>query len=350
MKNRILKRPMFKMGGSTDGIMSGLDTPSLDASRATYDRGGDVRKRVDTVRGIYDDILPERDRRGMPGSVSNLLTGFGLNLLAQPGGQNIFQTAAKAAQTPYQQFVAAKDKERSEERALTQAIIGDAIEQESEEEQARLEGLGEFDIGASAKINQEIERINTALRNANSKKDMIEAIPENERTQEQKDDLKILTGESGTIASLKQQRRKTTGDKGILSEIANVLGSEYIANTTANIMQQINPETKVKYTQQEAQAKAIEEGANIIRKYKADGGRVGYQEGARVDMPTTSKVSSLDFGTLRARLPQQIGDDIVKLIADSGEALTDFANIRTQQDVDKFNETYKVNLVLPSED
>ena len=43
-------------------------------------------------------------------------------------------------------------------------------------------------------------------------------------------------------------------------------------------------------------------------------------------------------------------DDIVRLIADSGEALTDFANIRTQQDVDKFNETYKVNLVLPSED
>jgi hypothetical protein len=67
-------------------------------------------------------------------------------------------------------------------------------------------------------------------------------------------------------------------------------------------------------------------------------------------MPSTSKVAALDYTTLRARLPRQIGDDIVRLIADSGEALTDFANIRTQQDVDKFNETYKVNLVLPSED
>ena len=126
------------MGGSTDGILSGIDTPKLEASRQGYSRGADVRKRVETIRGIYDDILPERDRRGMPGSVSNFLTGFGLNLLAQPGGSNIFQTAAKAAQTPYQQFVASRQREKDEDRALTQAIIGDAIEQESDEEIARL--------------------------------------------------------------------------------------------------------------------------------------------------------------------------------------------------------------------
>ena len=144
MRNRILKRPMFRMGGSTDGILSGLDTPRLEASRQGYqdgdrvNRGADVRQRVETIRGIYDDILPQRDRRGMPGSVSNFLTGFGLNLLAQPGGSNIFQTAAKAAQTPYQQFVASRQREKDEDRALTQAIIGDAIEQESDEEIARL--------------------------------------------------------------------------------------------------------------------------------------------------------------------------------------------------------------------
>ena len=49
MKSRILKRPMFKMGGSTDGILSGLDTPRLDASRQGYSRGADVRKRVETI-------------------------------------------------------------------------------------------------------------------------------------------------------------------------------------------------------------------------------------------------------------------------------------------------------------
>ena len=64
MMKRILKRPMFKMGGSTDGILSGLDTPRLDASRQGYSRGADVRKRVETIRGIYDDILRAQDRRG----------------------------------------------------------------------------------------------------------------------------------------------------------------------------------------------------------------------------------------------------------------------------------------------
>ena len=57
----------------------------------------------------------------------------------------------------------------------------------------------------------------------------------------------------------------------------------------------------------------------------------------------------IDFDTLRARLPKEIGDDIVKLIAASPEALEDFATIATQQDVDMFNQKYSVNLVLPQE-
>ena len=46
MKSRILKRPMFRMGGSTEGILSGLDTPKLEASRTGYQEGdlvSDVR-------------------------------------------------------------------------------------------------------------------------------------------------------------------------------------------------------------------------------------------------------------------------------------------------------------------
>ena len=57
----------------------------------------------------------------------------------------------------------------------------------------------------------------------------------------------------------------------------------------------------------------------------------------------------IDFNTLRARLPQEIGDDVVRLISASPEALEDFATIATQQDVDLFNQKYSVNLVLPQE-
>jgi hypothetical protein len=60
-------------------------------------------------------------------------------------------------------------------------------------------------------------------------------------------------------------------------------------------------------------------------------------------------VQKIDYETLRARLPREITDDIVKLIASSPEALEDFATIQTQQDVVLFNQKYDVELVLPAE-
>jgi hypothetical protein len=58
-------------------------------------------------------------------------------------------------------------------------------------------------------------------------------------------------------------------------------------------------------------------------------------------------VQKLSFEEIRNRLPQEITDDIVRLIANSAEALQDFAYIKTQQDVNQFNVKYGVNLVLP---
>ena len=84
----------------------------------------------------------------------------------------------------------------------------------------------------------------------------------------------------------------------------------------------------------------------------ATGGRAGYQMGGGADMgqmPTNEPAQKIDYETLRARLPQEITDDIVKLIASSPEALEDFATIQTQQDVVLFNQKYDVELVIPAE-
>ena len=84
----------------------------------------------------------------------------------------------------------------------------------------------------------------------------------------------------------------------------------------------------------------------------ATGGRAGYQMGGGADMgqmPTNEPIQKIDYETLRARLPKEITDDIVKLIASSPEALEDFATIQTQQDVVLFNQKYDVELVLPAE-
>ena len=95
---------------------------------------------------------------------------------------------------------------------------------------------------------------------------------------------------------------------------------------------------------------------------KKDGGRAGYQmggdvvedvammsESATIAPTAPAQTQDLTYDELRARLPREITNDVVTLIATSKQALSDFANIQTQQDVDNFNQTYNVNLVLPQE-
>ena len=89
--NRILKRPMFRMGGSSGtGITSGLDQPQKMA------KGGRI--------GYQQGTMPNFQIGGLPG----FLTGFGLNLLATPPQGNIFQTAATAARDPFNQLQASQ--------------------------------------------------------------------------------------------------------------------------------------------------------------------------------------------------------------------------------------------------
>ena len=124
--------------------------------------------------------------------------------------------------------------------------------------------------------------------------------------------------------------------------------------------------------------KTIKDYEEISKIGAADGGRIGYQEGTpnpdmvmpqakpqevmddrRVDtlmkaapaMEDPNEARSMSdkdmYGTLRRRLPPEITDDVVRLIAYNREAFTDFANISDQSDVESFNQKYNVELVLP---
>ena len=97
----------------------------------------------------------------------------------------------------------------------------------------------------------------------------------------------------------------------------------------------------------------------------AEGGRAGYQNAGAVmpgamqtaamqapeptDQGQDSPVQNLSYEELRSRLPASVTDDIIQLIANSQEALVDFANIQTQRDIKSFNQKYQVELVLPQE-
>ena len=121
--NRILKRPMFRMGGSpAEGITSGLDRPRMASAdmdmkikqlTQAYDN---YRKQGGTLSfEEFSKLYAEENfnsggrvgyqtggfsATGLPG----FLTQFGLNLLSTPPQGNIFQTSAVAAQDPFRRL------------------------------------------------------------------------------------------------------------------------------------------------------------------------------------------------------------------------------------------------------
>ena len=87
----------------------------------------------------------------------------------------------------------------------------------------------------------------------------------------------------------------------------------------------------------------VTEGAEF-----AEGGRVGLQEGGQaMGMQGGDQSPELSFEELRARLPMEVTDQVVRLLATSEAALLDFANIDTQEDIAIFNQKYNVDLQLP---
>ena len=97
-------------------------------------------------------------------------------------------------------------------------------------------------------------------------------------------------------------------------------------------------------------------------KYFAEGGRINKQMGGGFNMAQEQPMQAAQtmapgpemmqpqgqdpFTILRSRLPKEISDEVVSLIAYNKKAFADFANIQDQDDVDLFNQKYNVQLVV----
>lgn len=99
--------------------------------------------------------------------------------------------------------------------------------------------------------------------------------------------------------------------------------------------------------------------SRISKKNKAEGGRVDRQMGTPMmgeqpmqpetqmsEQPMQPEGQQDPYQYLRTRLPAEIPDQVVKLIAYNKEAFNDFAAIETQDDLDSFNKRYNVELVV----
>jgi len=329
--SRTLKRPMFRMGGAAEGITSGLDTP-----RQQYQNGDKVQSALDTTIRAQEALQKLKGERSgfMPGALPGFLTSFGLNLLATPPQGNIFQTAATAAKEPFQTFQASeladeKAKQNLGEDLFTTALASEyALEEEKIKNKGK--GSGQFERVTRANLSNafydgKIKQQEQLLENAGgAERGAIQNEIDNLRRKRDDDYRSIVSGEMSEDAFVKDI---------------------IIAGVKNDIFDPAKVADKFP-----ALADLLYDDAEL----DSDGGRVGRQMGGSAMMPDVAKadddqVQDLSYNELRSRLPASIDNQVVQVLANSKQALLDFANIRDQQDVDEFNQRYNVSLNIAQE-
>ena len=122
--NRILKRPMFRIGGSVGtGITSGLDK-----QREKYANGTPLAQLQKATGAVPNNR-----------NLSQFLTTFGLDLLSRPPSGGFFSTVAQAAQQPTQTLFDNLNRERDFQRQLALTATQSDIEFGREKELAEIE-------------------------------------------------------------------------------------------------------------------------------------------------------------------------------------------------------------------
>ena len=390
--NRILKRPMFKMGGAAEGITSGLDKP-----RQQYAPGGDVEEQFSRTRALFEKQgLLDKPLTGRQ-ELSRFLIPFGLNFAtATPRGggfSGLLASAAGAAKDPVTDLFARRDEAAKDRKELDQAILGDVIDrdfrrtqqaellkaekeenirelknnidklkqeginknkeliQEQENALALLEreyelieetgaGSKNFDPGAAAKTANVIKGIDDEKLLLNTERSQIMLdVGDGMGTADQNNRIKQIDTRLKSLADIRSNILKESS----LIEKIGALDQTDQLNTIVD-------QNMAKGMTYEEAFKAALEQFKFLQNL-ADGGRAGYQMGGPAEpiKEEDSPVQELSYQELRTRLPSTISDQVVQLIANSKQALLDFAEIRTQQDVDQFNQLYDVTLTLPQE-
>ena len=337
--NRTLKRPMFRMGGSTGtGITSGLDRPG-------YKDAGTVQAALDTTQKSLTALDQFREKQSgfMPGALPGFLTSFGLNLLSTPPRGNIFQTAAVAAQDPFKTFQASTLAERENERRRAEDIFSTALASEYDLERERIESAGKGNEKTFAK-EQAANAVTSLYDNQiGAIKNKIEALDKDDPNYLDKvDDF------NKTIADIEDRKRDDI--KSIYLSQKTI--EEFQREVILKLLQNNDIEDIKPFFPNLEQI--MGPGFKLPEEAK-DGGRMGYSLGTPKPMmktvaeekKQTGEVQDLSYTELRARLPNEISNEIVMLLANSKQALLDFANIQTGEDVASFNQQYDVNLTLP---
>ena len=326
MNYKVMQRPMFKMGGKAasqgTGITSGLDEKvNMTDGRANYAEGPTTYQDF-LNRAMTNYNLRQQKMADMENLINLQALGRVGNVLATEESNNPFDILKNIAMSGTEiALPALSAKKKLELKALdptTDLAFAKALKPTSSGSQKVFEMK-------FAKL----DKLEKALGDLELQKDKLD--PEVYRDQKRKINRRLKL----TIGSSYQTEDELRSD--LRAEFIDLYGA-------APNSSQLD--------------KAVED--NKASMGFAEGGRVNRAMGTpmmgeqpmanpmaveRKDVAMETKGEGNDaYAMLRARLPQEVPDDVVKLIAYNKEAFADFASIKNQEDVTSFNQKYNVSM------
>jgi len=346
--SRILRRPMFR-GGKVSSYGTGIASGLADGGRPGYKNG---RRVLDIYESVQEQI-PEYNKQGLTTGDYLRIASAGLDILGAPAEKGgILGGALTAASKPLSKLGVdlgssmdareAKGRERRDD--LVKAVTAGEIELTGADIRSRTK-----QDAVKGYLDQVYELKRAAAKGDSAKLAQIESDYQNDfelfvvKGFDASDIFNVIKGDTvqEKIFDLAEQELEGLGIEESdpqysqkIFEIARRIANEYAKSLQSSFA--------------EGGPVAMTEDVNVMTQTPAGMTDVNMSETEVVD-PTQAAPMQVSYDELRARLPKEIGDEIVTLLANSYEALADFASIATQADVDNFNVKYGVELVLPQE-
>jgi len=326
MNYKVMQRPMFKMGGKAasqgTGITSGLDEKvNMTDGRANYAEGPTTYQDF-LNRAMTNYNLRQQKMADMENLINLQALGRVGNVLATEESNNPFDILKNIAMSGTEiALPALSAKKKLELKALdptTDLAFAKALKPTSSGSQKVFEmKFAKLDKLEKALTKLNMEKENLDPKDYRDQKDRIERR------------MKLTIGSSyQTEDELKKDLRK---------EFNDLYGTP-----------PTGPQLD-KYLEDYKASMGFAEGGRVNRAMGTP--MMGEQPMAnpmaveRKDVAMETKGEGNDaYAMLRARLPQEVPDDVVKLIAYNKEAFADFASIKNQEDVTSFNQKYNVSM------
>ena len=323
MNYKVMQRPMFKMGGKAasqgTGITSGLDEKvNMTDGRANYQDG--PRTRQDFLDAAFDKLARRDDAlSGMENLINLQALGRVGNVLATEESNNPFDILRNIAMSGTEIALPALMQKNKLNVKRTDPTTDLAFAK-------ALKESGGFGEKVYDKKKRDLAAINKAIAEVREKDPNADI----SALEEQK--LLIFSG-FDTEQSIK----------------AGIIDAYFKENETMPSQDYVN---KMYQKRLQALGGGNAEGGAPNRVNRAMGTpMIGEQPMAnpmaveRKDVAMETQGQGNDaYAMLRARLPQEIPDDVVRLIAYNKEAFADFASIKNQEDVTSFNQKYNVSM------